>query len=190
MISIYITVQSTTLGSRSYLFLSDRLPLKSMEQSLSMDKIERPQCSGRYIFDSYLGKFCTQLLLILNNIFPFRLKTLLPQLHRQNTFQRVIKNLPLIYKQCREENTVKKYQQYLKTWKECTTKNQVCFLPGELVYSTLIDAQFLRHKIFHISHCQLSTLAVISFFLLPCSKPQNESQSAKLKRKRYYISTI
>ena len=72
MITIYIT--STTLGSKSYLFLSDRLPLKSMEQSLSMDKIERPQCSGRYIFDSYLGKFCTQLLLILNNIFPFRLR--------------------------------------------------------------------------------------------------------------------
>ena len=74
MTSIYITVQRTTLGSRSYLFLSNRLPLKSMEQSLSMDKIERPQCSGRYIFDSYLGKFCTQLLLILNNIFPFRLR--------------------------------------------------------------------------------------------------------------------
>ena len=77
MISMYITVQSTTLGSRSYLFLSDRLPLKSMDQSPSMDKIELPQCSGRYIFDSYLGKFCTQFLLILNNIFRFRLhKTL------------------------------------------------------------------------------------------------------------------
>ena len=40
-----------------------------------MDKIELLSCFGRYIFDSYLEKFCTQLLLILNNIFPFRLKT-------------------------------------------------------------------------------------------------------------------
>ena len=40
-----------------------------------MDKVEQSQCSGRCIFDSYLGKFCTQLLLILDNIFPFRLKT-------------------------------------------------------------------------------------------------------------------
>ena len=39
---------------------------------------------------------------------------LLPQLHHQNTFQRLIKNLPLIYKQCREENMIKKYQQYFK----------------------------------------------------------------------------
>ena len=38
-----------------------------------MDKIELPYCSGRYIFDSYLREFCTQLLLILN-IFPFRLR--------------------------------------------------------------------------------------------------------------------
>ena len=74
MISIYISVQSTTLSCRSYLFLSDRLPLISMEQLLYIDKIEQPQCSGRCIFDSYLGKFSTQLLLILNNIFPFRLR--------------------------------------------------------------------------------------------------------------------
>ena len=32
----------------------------------------------------------------------------------------------------------------------------------------------------------MSTLAVI-FLLLPCSKPQNESQPVKLKRKTYYV---
>ena len=156
MTSIYITFQSTTLGSRSYLFLSDHLSLKSMEQSLSMDKIERLQCSSRYIFGSYLGKFCTQLLLIISNIFPFRLRkitssaTTTPPKHIP-AFDK--KNIPLIYKQCREETTIKKYQQYLKTWKECFTENQVCFLPGELVYvGTLIDPWFLCHKVFHISH--------------------------------------
>ena len=43
----------------------------------------------------------------------------MPQLHRQNTFQHLIKNrlLFLIYKQRREENTIKKYQQYLKLGK-------------------------------------------------------------------------
>ena len=139
MISIYISVQSTTLSCRSYLFLSDRLPLISMEQLLCIDKIERPQCSGRCIFDSYLGKFSTQLLLILNHIFllDFVKLYLLPQLHRQNTFQPLIKNLPLIFKKFREENTIKKYQRYLKTWKECTTENHVCFLPGRLVHVAL-----------------------------------------------------
>ena len=62
---------------------------------------------------------------------------LLPQLHRQNTFQHLIKNLPLIYKQRREENTIKKYQQYLKTWKEWATAHQVCFLPAELMYASV-----------------------------------------------------
>ena len=38
-----------------------------------MDKIELPYCSGRYIFDSYLGKLYIQLSLILDNVFPFRL---------------------------------------------------------------------------------------------------------------------
>ena len=49
-----------------------------------------------------------------------------PQHHDQNTFQHLIKNLPLTYKQCQEENTIKKYQQYLKTWKEWAAAHQVC----------------------------------------------------------------
>ena len=151
MTSIYITFQSTTLGSRSYLFLSDHLPLKSMEQSLSMDKIERLQCCGRSIFDSYLQKFCIQLLLILNHIFPFRLKTVsLATTTPPKHIPAFDKNFPLIYKQCREKNTIKKYQQYLKTWKECTIENQVSFLVSQCM---LIDAWLLLHKVFHKSHC-------------------------------------
>ena len=82
-------------------------------------------------FDSHLGKFCTQLLVILHNIFfflDFVKLYLLTQLHPQNTFQHLIQNLPLIYKQCREENTIKKskkYQQYFKTWKEWATAHQL-----------------------------------------------------------------
>ena len=39
-----------------------------------MDKIELPYYYGCYIFDSYVGKFCTHLLLILNNTFSFILR--------------------------------------------------------------------------------------------------------------------
>ena len=96
-------------------------------------------------FHSHLGKVCTQLLLILNNIFHFRLRKTVSvaQLRHQNTFQHMIQNLPLIYKQCREENTIKKYQQYFKTWKEWATAHQVCFLPAEPMHVAL----FLLSKI-------------------------------------------
>ena len=130
MISISITIQITTLGNRSYLFPSDRLPLKSMEQSLSMDKIELSHTLGNSAPIFYLF---SKILFLLD----FEKLYFFPQLHRQNTFQHLIKNLLLIYKQCREEHTIKKYQQYLKTWKEQATENQVCFLPGEPVHVAL-----------------------------------------------------
>ena len=132
-----------------------------------MDKNELPYYSGPYILTHTSQNSSIFFLLDFVKLY------LLPQLHRQNTFQHLIKNLPLIYKQCREENTIKKYQQYLKTWKECTTENQVCFLPGELVYvGTLIDAWFLRQKVF--TKVTVNCRPLQSFFLLlPCLKPQN-----------------
>ena len=148
-----------------------------------MDKNELPYYSGPYILTHTSQNSSIFFLLDFVKLY------LLPQLHRQNTFQHLIKNLPLIYKQCREENTIKKYQQYLKTWKECTTENQVCFLPGELVYvGTLIDAWFLRQKVFR--KVTVNCRPLQSFFLLLTSlKLQNESRPAKLKRKRYYVWT-
>ena len=108
----------------------------------------------------------------------------MPQLHRQNTFQPLIKNLPLIYKQCREENTIKKYQQYLKTWKECTTENQVCFLPVELVYvGTLIDAWFLRHKVLHIVIVNCRPLQSF-FFFTSMFEAAKRVTAGKIKKKK------
>ena len=143
-----------------------------------MDKNELPYYSGPYILTHTSQNSSIFFLLDFVKLY------LLPQLHRQNTFQHLIKNLPLIYKQCREENTIKKYQQYLKTWKECTTENQVCFLPGELVYvGTLIDAWFLHHKVFHISHSQLSTFAVI-FFVTTMFDATKRVTAGKIKNKK------
>ena len=125
MISIYIAVESTTLGNKIISI-----------QSFAPEKYGIATFHGQsrttlvfwsLHFDSYLGKFYTQLLLILN-VFPLRLrKTVsLATTPRPKTFQHLIKNLPLTYKQCQEENTIKKYQQYLKTWKEWATAHQVC----------------------------------------------------------------
>ena len=51
---------------------------------------------------------------------------------------------------------------------------------------TLIDAWFLRQKVF--TKVTVNCRPLHSFFLLlPCLKPQNESQPVKLKRKRYYV---
>ena len=83
----------------------------------------------------------------------------MPELRHQNTFQ----HFPLICKQCREEDTVKKYHQYFKIWKVWTTTHQVCFLPAEPMHVTLyllskiqaghtfptIDASFYAIKFFH-----------------------------------------
>ena len=93
---------------------------------------------------------------MLNNVFPFRLRKIvsiatttptkhIPAFDKKSSF-----DMQAVSRRKHDQ----KYQQYLKTWKECTTENQVCFLPGELVYvGTLIDAWFLRHKVFfHISH--------------------------------------
>ena len=89
-----------------------------------------------------------QLLLILNNIFPFRL-------HKTVSMATPPKYIPAFDKKSffdiqavsRRKNG--QYQQYLKTWKECTTENQICFLPGELVYDgTLTDHGFYALKFF------------------------------------------
>ena len=51
----------------------------------------------------------------------------------------------------------------------------------------LIDVWFLRHKVFHMSLLIVGPCSHFFFLLLPCSKPQNESQPVKLKRKTYYV---
>ena len=127
----------------------------------------------------------------------------MPQLRHQNTFQHRIENLPLIYKQCREENTIKKYQQYFKIWKEWATTHQVCFLPAEPIHVALyllskiqaghtfptIDASFYAIKFFHKSLFNVDPCSHF-FLLLTYSKLQNESKPTKLKRKRHYLCMI
>ena len=138
MISIYITVQSTTLGNRSYLFRSNRLPLKSMKQPLSMDNLKLPQYSGGYILT--FTKENTAPNFYKFSIFfhlDFLKLHLLPKLHCQSTFHHLIKNLPVIYKQRREENTIKKYQQYLNNLERVGSARKVFFLPAELMYAAL-----------------------------------------------------
>ena len=129
---------------------------------------------------------------------------LLPQLRHLNTFQHLIQNLPLTYKQCREGNTIKKCQQYFKTWKECAAAHQVCFLPAETMHVALfllskiqaghtfptIDASFYAIKFFHKSLLNVDPCSQVIFLLLTCSKLQNESQLIEFKRKRQYLWTI
>ena len=145
-----------------------------------MDKNELPYYSGPYILTHTSQNSSIFFLLDFVKLY------LLPQLHRQNTFQHLIKNLPLIYKQCREENTIKKYQQYLKTWKECTTENQVCFLPGELVYvGTLIGAWFLRHKVFsHKSLLIVDPCSHLFFFVTTMFEAAKRVTDGKIKKKK------
>ena len=121
---------------------------------------------------------------------------LLPQISHQNTFQHLTQNLPLIYEQCREENTIKKYQQYFKNWKEWATTNQVCFLPAEPIHVALyllsniqagytfptIDAScyaitFFRKSLFNVDPCS-------HFFVTDIFEAAKWVTAHKIKKKK------
>ena len=68
MITIFKTIYSTAPGSRGYLFLPNRLFLKSRQQSLSKESIELLQYFCRQIL-THTQEICTQRLVILNNSF-------------------------------------------------------------------------------------------------------------------------
>ena len=128
---------------------------------------------------------------------------LLQQLRHQNTFQHLIQNLPLIYRQRREEITIKKYQQYFKTWKEW-----VCFLPAEPMYVVLyllskmqashtyptMDALFYVIKFFHKSLLNVdpcSHFFVTNMFeaVLRCCGFMRFSKVSRLSRSDYIFSS-
>ena len=121
----------------------------------------------------------------------------MPQLRHQNTFQHLIQNLPLIYKQCREENTIKKYQQYFKIWKEWATAHQVYFLPAEPMHVALyllskiqaghtfptIDASFYAIKFFHKSLFNVDTCSHF-FFVTNILEAGKRVTAHKTKKKK------
>ena len=130
----------------------------------------------------------------------------MPQLRHQNTFQHLIKNLPLTYKQCREENTIKKYKQYFKIWKEWATTHQVCFLPAEPIHVALyplskiqaghtfptLDASFYAIKFFHKSLFNVDPCS--HFFVTNTFEAVKRVTTHKIKKKNaltlHYLNKI
>ena len=120
----------------------------------------------------------------------------MPQLRYQNIFQHLIKNLPLIYKQCREENTIKNYEQYFTTWKEWATAHQVCFLPSEPMDVALyllskiqaghtfptIDASFHAIKFFH--KALLNVDPCTHFFVTNIFEAAKRVTATRIKKKK------
>ena len=108
----------------------------------------------------------------------------------------MIKNLPLIYKQCREENTIKNYEQYFKTWKEWATAHQDCFLPSEPMDVALyllskiqaghtfptIDASFHAIKFFHKS--LLNVDPCTHFFVTNIFEAAKRVTAPRIKKKK------
>ena len=77
----------------------------------------------------------------------------------------LVQQLPAIYKNCRANNTIKKYQQYFNAWRKWATDLNVSFLPGNPLHIGLyilhkiqaghslptIDATFFAIKFYHTS---------------------------------------
>ena len=75
----------------------------------------------------------------------------------------LVQQLPAIYKNCRVNNTIKKYQQYFNAWRKWVTDLNVSFLPGNPLHIGLyilhkmqavrslptIDATFFAIKFYH-----------------------------------------
>ena len=55
----------------------------------------------------------------------------------------LVQQLPVIYKNCRANNTIKKYQQYFNAWRKWGTDLNVSFLPGNPLHIGL----YILHKI-------------------------------------------
>ena len=90
-----------------------------------------------------------------------------------------MQQLPAIYKNCRANDTIKKYQQHFNTWRKWATDLNVSFLPGNPLHIGL----YALHKM-HAGHSLPTICATFAIKVLSHLLTEHQSMPTNHKTKK------